>query len=193
MQRADIDSKEDEVAVENASNNSSDSLLQDTLNDNFDLGEPHLLDQKNDSDEEPSVSTNDNDEDLAWNPRNNFTADSPYFKSFCGHEVQSLSLLTDAMREITSRTKTFCKTGALMGEAARRLANSCRLRWDDEQNSEEGMTQEEIDKLVEARRKAVGGEMAELLEHLGKVSVRRLQFYDIAACSHGNYHRRWMK
>lgn len=162
---------EEESVLENASNNSSDSVIND---DNFDLGEPHLLDQ-NDNDEEPSASTiqtiNDDESNVTWNPRNNFTADSPYFKSFCDHEVQSLSLLTDTMREITSRTKTFCRTGALMGEATRRLARSCRLRWDDEQNLEDGMTQEEIDKLAEARRKAVGGEMAELLEHLGKVSA----------------------
>jgi hypothetical protein len=148
-----------ETDVENASNNSSD--------DNFDLGEPHLLDQNN---EEPSTpSTLPTTTPDAWNPRHNFTADSPYFKSFCDHEIQSLSLLTDAMREITTRTKTLCQTGALMGEATRRLASSCRLRWDEEQNREDGMTPEEIDQLVTARRKAVGGEMAELLEYLGKV------------------------
>lgn len=182
MELVNVDAKEidDEISVEIASNNSSDSLIRVASNDNFDFMEPHLLDQ-NHNDEEPSVSTvqtNLNDDgNTAWSPRNNFTADSPYFKSFCDHEVQSLSLLTDAMREITSRTKTFCKTGSLVGEATRRLASSCRLRWDDEQNVEEGMTQEAIDKLVEARKKAVGGEMAELLEHLGKVRVSRIKSY----------------
>ncbi|GAX21703.1 Arf-GAP with coiled-coil, ANK repeat and PH domain-containing protein [Fistulifera solaris] len=163
--------KETEETVENASNNSSD--------DNFDLGEPHLL---NDSPEEPSTTTSTlptTTSDAAWNPRHNFTADSPYFKSFCDHEIQSLSLLTDAMREITTRTKTLCQTGALMGEATRRLASSCRLRWDEEQSREDGMTPEEIDQLVAARRKAVGGEMAELLEHLGK-ALDEVAFYQIA-------------
>ena len=179
----DVKELEEENALENASNSSSDSILNDALNDKFDLGEPHLLDQNdNDNNEEPSASTvptsisnNDDETHVIWNPRNNFTADSPYFKSFCDHEVQSLSLLTDTMREITSRTKTFCRTGSLMGEATRRLASSCRLRWDDEQNVEDGMTQEEMDQLVEARRKAVGGEMAELLEHLGKVRGKEFQ------------------
>lgn len=200
MERIDIDTKEneDETYAESGSNNSIDSINNDVLNDNFDLGElgePHLLDQNND-DEEPSVSTvqttNEEDVSLAWNPRNNFTADSPYFKSFCDHEVQSLSLLTDAMREITSRTKTFCKTGALMAEATRRLASSCRLRWDDEQKSEEGLSQEAIDKIVEARRKAVGGEMAELLEHLGEVSTTVTDLLFIAD-SHEIFPRLWTK
>lgn len=107
-----------------------------------------------------------------WNARNSFTAESPYYSAFVDAEVESLSLLTDTMRDITSRTKTFAKAGNLMSEAMRRLAQSCRLRQDAAESSSEDLKTVPVQQndLYNRRRKAVGTEMASLLEHLGGVS-----------------------
>lgn len=107
-----------------------------------------------------------------WSARTSFTADSPYFTSFCESDVRSLQILGDTLKDISARTKTFCKTGALMSEATRRLALSCRLR-PERDNELEGFDnnpdiREEAHRL---RKKAVGEEMAALFDLLGSVSA----------------------
>jgi hypothetical protein len=103
------------------------------------------------------------------NERTSFTADSPYFSSFCDNEVKSLHILHDALVEIAARTKTFVRTGELMSEATRRLALSCRLRKDvgADAEQEEKMNEEE---MVQHRIEAVGEGMTKLLGLLGDVS-----------------------
>lgn len=99
------------------------------------------------------------------NPRTSFTADSPYFTAFCDNEIRSLNSLTETLRDISSRTKTFCQTGELMAEAMQRLAKSCKLRRDILEDEDD-----DPELVYQARRKAVGEEMAVLLENLGDVS-----------------------
>jgi hypothetical protein len=103
--------------------------------------------------------------------RTSFTADSPYFTSFCDGEIKSLSTLSNSLRDISARTNTFCRTGALMSEAMHRLANSCKLRPErnlsQDHPDEERHEQEDV---VQQRRQAVGEEMAKLLQLLGEVS-----------------------
>jgi hypothetical protein len=103
--------------------------------------------------------------------RTSFTADSPYFTSFCDGEIKSLSTLSNSLRDISARTNTFCRTGALMSEAMHRLANSCKLR--PERNLSQDHPDEERhekEDVVQQRRQAVGEEMAKLLQLLGEVS-----------------------
>jgi hypothetical protein len=103
--------------------------------------------------------------------RTSFTADSPYFTSFCDGEIKSLGTLSNSLRDISARTNTFCRTGALMSEAMHRLANSCKLR--PERNlSQDHPDEERLEKEddVLQRRNAVGEEMAKLLQLLGEVS-----------------------
>lgn len=125
--------------------------------------EPHLILSKDDEDEEETSIPRR----CPWSARNSFTADSPYFKAFCDSEVGSLSLLTDTMRDITSRTRTFAKTGVLMSEAARRLAVSCKLRQDSYEETELPVREQE--RMAAMRRNAVGEEMANMFGQLGEV------------------------
>ena len=114
----------------------------------------------------------DGDEGNDWSPHNSFLADSPYFSAFVENDVKSLSILVDTLQDISSRTKTFSKCGALMAEATRRLAFSCRLKRDndlsDDMTEAEKVAREA--KLSKERRRALGNEMADLLELLGEVS-----------------------
>jgi Tfp pilus assembly major pilin PilA len=103
--------------------------------------------------------------------RTSFTADSPYFTSFCDGEIKSLGTLSNSLRDISARTNTFCRTGALMSEAMHRLANSCKLRPErnlSQDHPDEERREKEDDVLQ--RRNAVGEEMAKLLQLLGEVS-----------------------
>jgi hypothetical protein len=103
--------------------------------------------------------------------RTSFTADSPYFTSFCDGEIKSLGTLSNSLRDISARTNTFCRTGALMSEAMQRLANSCKLRPErnlSQDHPDEERREREDDVLQ--RRHAVGEEMAMLLQLLGEVS-----------------------
>lgn len=114
----------------------------------------------------------DNDENKDWSPHNSFLADSPYFSAFVEGDVNSLSVLTDTLQDISSRTKTFSKCGALMAESTRRLATSCRLQRENDFSddmSELERAQKEA-KLSKDRRKAMGNEMADLLQLMGEVS-----------------------
>ena len=109
-----------------------------------------------------------------WSPHNSFLADSPYFSAFVDNDVQSLSVLIDTLHDISARTKTFAKCGALMAESTRRLAYSCHLKRDNdlaEDMTEEEKTDQEA-KLRKERRRALGNEMADLLQLLGEVSDR---------------------
>jgi hypothetical protein len=119
-----------------------------------------------------STSTNSTPKQpAAIKSRTSFTADSPYFTSFCDGEIKSLSTLSNSLRDISARTNTFCRTGALMSEAMHRLANSCKLC--PERNLSQDHPDEERhekEDVVQQRRQAVGEEMAKLLQLLGEVS-----------------------
>jgi hypothetical protein len=104
--------------------------------------------------------------------QNSFSADSPYFSSYVENELDSMQVMDEVLRDISARTKTFGKCGALMSEATRRLALSCRLRRpyvaEDEKEME---VQEQIrEREVAERRRAVGEDMASLLSVMAEVS-----------------------
>jgi hypothetical protein len=113
------------------------------------------------------------DDSNDWSPHNSFLADSPYFSAFVENDVKSLSTLVETLQDISARTKTFSKCGALMAESTRRLAYSCRLKRDhdlsDDMTEAEKASREV--KLSKERRRALGNEMADLLELLGEVSL----------------------
>jgi hypothetical protein len=122
-----------------------------------------------------SGSTSSDPKPAEIKPRTSFTADSPYFTSFCDGEIKSLHTLSSSLRDISARTNTFCRTGALMSEAMHRLANSCKLR--PERNLSQDNPDEEKhedEEVVQQRRSAVGEEMAKLLQLLGEVSQSSL-------------------
>jgi hypothetical protein len=93
--------------------------------------------------------------------------------------MQSLHVMNDTLRDIAGRTKTFGKCGALMAEATRRLALSCKLRRPFTMN--QGEDQEEIEAEEQRRegdvlnrRHAVGEDMAGLLAVMSEVSYNVL-------------------
>lgn len=132
-------------------------------------GQPQAAPEMDDIDD--PLLGKDGDDSNDWSPHNSFLADSPYFNAFVENDVKSLSVLVETLQDISARTKTFSKCGALMAESTRRLSYSCRLKRDND--LAEDMTEEEqLDreaKLGKERRKALGNEMADLLELLGEV------------------------
>ena len=108
-----------------------------------------------------------------------FSADSPYFASYVENDMKSVRTFHETLHDISGRTRTFGKCGALMAESTRRLALSCRLRrpfvqkeGEDEKEMEEKAEQREAEVLE--RRRAVGEEMASLLSVMSEVSMLNL-------------------
>ena len=108
-----------------------------------------------------------------------FTADSPYLSSYTEKEMYNLTVLSDTVRDISARAKTFGKCGALMSEATRRLSQACKLQPSSSSSrrdsgivaadqSEEEESRERA--IIAERRESVGEEMSEVLKVLGKVS-----------------------
>jgi hypothetical protein len=114
----------------------------------------------------------DSSETQDWSPHNSFLADSPYFSAFVEGDTKSLSVLFETLQDISTRTKTFSKCGALMAESTRRLASSCRLEREDDFTEDMSKLEraEREAKLGRDRRRALGNEMADLLQLLGEVS-----------------------
>eukprot|EP00547_Thalassionema_nitzschioides_P006881 CAMPEP_0194199544 /NCGR_PEP_ID=MMETSP0156-20130528/523_1 /TAXON_ID=33649 /ORGANISM="Thalassionema nitzschioides, Strain L26-B" /LENGTH=834 /DNA_ID=CAMNT_0038924459 /DNA_START=118 /DNA_END=2622 /DNA_ORIENTATION=+ len=108
-------------------------------------------------------------------PRTSFTADSPYYTSYVETEMRQVRVLSDTLRDISGRAKTFGKCGALMAEATRRLALSCRLKppkkakQGQEQDDEESDGSEDDSRILRERQEAVGDEMMVVLKTLGEV------------------------
>lgn len=114
-------------------------------------------------------------QDAEWTDRNSFTADSPYFNAFCDHEVKQLHTLSDALREIASRTQTLTSTGVTMAHAAQRLSASCKFQSlieipPDETAAEKEVRLYNMKMRRHTRKQAVGEEMASFLQVLGDVS-----------------------
>jgi hypothetical protein len=124
----------------------------DYESEEFNFAASQLIDQ-----EETKEST--------WSARTNFTADSPYFDAFCDSELHSMDMLSETLRDIAARAKTFTKTGLMMSEATQRLAMACKLK--RENGDEEDVSNEQ--RLIRERRNAIGYEMAGTLELLGEV------------------------
>jgi hypothetical protein len=132
----------------------------------------------------------------SFSPRTSFTADSPYYTSYVETEMRQVQVLSQTLQDISARAKTFGKCGALMAEATRRLALSCRLKPSSPNSSEDedGKSGTETsDRLLKEREEAVGDEMMVVLSTLGEVSSDRLD-YEIVSPSHIFKNLRyWMK
>ena len=109
-----------------------------------------------------------------------FTSDSPYLQSYIDREMRNLNVLTDTLRDISARARTFGKCGALMAEATRRLSSSCRLNPQtgsstsprtsaDNIGDENSSDREDQIKLMKERRESVGEEMTNVLAVLGEI------------------------
>jgi hypothetical protein len=92
--------------------------------------------------------------------------------------MKNLNVLSDTLRDISSKAKTFGKCGALMSEATRRLSQSCKLQSFQSSNTNNksesyddfGTFLSDKDKQTYSERKAsVGEEMAGVLQVLGNV------------------------
>jgi Putative GTPase activating protein for Arf/PH domain len=145
---ADEDTEEDDIIDVDSTNNNSKQPEDDSCDDT----------QK--------VSTTEK-----YKARTNFTAESPYFTSFCQAEVKNLKILTDTLDDITAKTRTFCKTGQLMSDASRRLALSCKLRTIDHTDSgdDDSESEQRAEQVVVEKRQAVGKEMSTMLHLLGNM------------------------
>lgn len=108
--------------------------------------------------------------------RTSFTADSPYYTSYVEQEMRQLQVLSETLRDISARAKTFGKCGALMSEATRRLALACRFKPSSPGNSDddEETKQDRDERVAIERQEAVGEEMGTVLFTLGEVGARLL-------------------
>jgi hypothetical protein len=111
-----------------------------------------------------------------FSARTSFTADSPYFTSYVEGEMRQVQVLSETLRDISARAKTFGKCGALMSEATRRLALACRLKpstpSSNSGDNEEGKSADDMtpqDRIIKERQGAVGEEMMVVLSTLGEV------------------------
>lgn len=114
--------------------------------------------------------------------QNSFSANSPFFTSYVENEVRSMAIMNDTLRDISGRTKTFSKCGALMSEATRRLALACRLRrpYIVSEDQKEMETQEQRrEREVAERRRAVGEDMTSLLAVMSEVSEKMGSLSDL--------------
>ncbi|KAL9191455.1 hypothetical protein ACHAXT_001161 [Thalassiosira profunda] len=122
----------------------------------------------------PSGSSNSGDGPSSAIP--SFTSDSPYLQSYMDRELRNLVVLTETLRDISARARTFGKCGALMSEATRRLSGACRLnppnsgaRGDGTGEEPKEGEDEEYHRLLQERRESIGDEMTSVLAVLGEI------------------------
>ena len=91
--------------------------------------------------------------------------------------MKNLNVLTETLRDISAKAKTFGKCGVLMSEATRRLSQSCRLQSAkvinvdgiaNDVNNNANLSEKERQAVLE-RETSVGVDMAGVLRVLGKV------------------------
>ena len=113
------------------------------------------------------------EEEVPWNSRTSFTADSPYFDAFVNSEVQSFNVLAETLNGIAAHTRAFVKQSAIMCDVAKRLSLACKLRSGDVSDEDTadngGVTANLEEELIQQRRNAIGEEMTGILELLGEV------------------------
>ena len=96
--------------------------------------------------------------------------------------MRSLNTLTETLRDVSARAKTFGKCGALMSEATRRLSQACKLEvpmggGEEENEVDNGSGGGRLEKersLMKERRKSVGEDMVNVLGVLGQVCTELL-------------------
>lgn len=103
-----------------------------------------------------------------------FTSDSPYLQSYIDREMRDLHVLTETLRDISARARTFGKCGALMAEATRRLSGACRLNPVGGAGSSTGdaggpRDENELAGIMRERRQSIGDEMVSVLSALGEI------------------------
>ena len=103
-----------------------------------------------------------------------FTADSPYYTSYCEKEMRQVTILSETLKDISSRAKTFGKYGALMAESTRRLSSACRLEKQPTSSSDDegdaDAKQEKEERAMAERKESIGQDMSSVLELLAEVS-----------------------
>lgn len=108
--------------------------------------------------------------DDQWTPKRSFLAESPYFSAFVEKEMHEISVVTEILNDISDRTRTFTKYGALMAEATHSLSLSCRLRREQASQEDIKISPRHLDYELEKRRQALGPEMSDLLGIMGEAS-----------------------
>eukprot|EP00550_Attheya_septentrionalis_P000770 CAMPEP_0198288334 /NCGR_PEP_ID=MMETSP1449-20131203/6861_1 /TAXON_ID=420275 /ORGANISM="Attheya septentrionalis, Strain CCMP2084" /LENGTH=818 /DNA_ID=CAMNT_0043986447 /DNA_START=165 /DNA_END=2621 /DNA_ORIENTATION=+ len=104
------------------------------------------------------------------------TADSPYYVSRVDEEMRNLQVMSECLKDVSARGKTFGKCGALMAEATRRLSLACKMHHpaspqqlymgDGDHTTEDVKDRERA--IIEERKESMG-EMGEVLLVLGEV------------------------
>ncbi|CAB9522769.1 with coiled-coil, ANK repeat and PH domain-containing protein [Seminavis robusta] len=103
-----------------------------------------------------------------FTPKRSFLAESPYFSAFVEKEMYELDIVTGVLNDISARTRSFTKYGAMMADATHSLSLSCRLRKEEAAQEEIKISPRQLDDEIEKRRQALGPEMSDLLGILGE-------------------------
>ena len=118
----------------------------------------------------PSKTDDDLEEAVPHSSLPSFTSSSPYLSSYVSREMRNLHILTDTLRDISARARTFGKCGALMAEATRRLSSACRLgSVENDTEQTEGSENEKATEEERLRRESIGEEMTATLALLGDI------------------------
>ena len=102
-------------------------------------------------------AASDNDDDVIVKNQSSFTADSPYYTARVHHEMRNIHVLTETLRDISSKTKACTKSSRLLSDATKRLSSACKLQ------SSKVASDDKDETIVQERRDSVGQEMEGVL------------------------------
>lgn len=133
-------------------------------------------------DQDVLLPTKTNDGETPTSSLPSFTSSSPYLSSYVSREMRNLHILTDTLRDISARARTFGKCGALMAEATRRLSCACRLgsmdksaestvrpSGEDRGSVHDSITSDVSTEEERLRKESIGEEMTMTLGLLGEI------------------------
>jgi len=115
------------------------------------------------SKDEETSKEDTNDDGFEKNQSSSFTADSPYYTSYVHNEMRNIQVLTETLRDISSKTKACTKCSRLLSEATKRLSSACKLQSSKVTNDNEDTF------IVQERRDSVGQEMEGVLKVFSSV------------------------
>lgn len=95
--------------------------------------------------------------------QSSFTADTPYYTAHVHKEMRNIHVLTETLRDISSKTKSCTKCSRLLSEATKRLSSACKLQ------SSKVTSDNEDEAIVQERRDCVGKEMEGVLKVFSSV------------------------
>lgn len=126
------------------------------------MSSSHTTHSKDEISRATNVASDDDDNVIVKN-QSSFTADSPYYTARVYHEMRNIHVLTETLRDISSKTKACTKSSRQLSDATKRLSSACKLL------SSKVPSDDKDETIVQERRDSVGQEMEGVLNVLSSV------------------------